>query len=66
MCGGADPDHHSLPGSKWSCSLPRIVLQDAMSEVTKICPPLKLRVFVDDIAALLMVKTRKKLKWQRR
>ena len=47
-----------LPGSKWSCLLLRIVLQDALSEVTKICPSLKLRVFVDDITAL--VKGRKK------
>ena len=30
------------------------MLQDALSEVTKIYPPLKLRVFVDDITALLM------------
>ena len=30
-----------LPGSKWSCLLLRIVLQDAYSEVTKIYPPLK-------------------------
>ena len=41
----------NLPGSKWSCLLRRIVLQDASSEVTKNYPPLKLRVFVDDIAA---------------
>ena len=34
----------------------RIVLQDALSEVSKFYPPLKLRVFVDDITALLMVK----------
>ena len=34
-----------LPGSKWSCLLLRIVLQDALSEVTKIYPLLKLRVF---------------------
>ena len=34
----------------------RIVLLDALSEVTKFYPPLKLRVFVDDITALLMVK----------
>ena len=47
-----------LPGSKWSCPLSRIVLQDALHEVTKIDPPLKLRVFVDDITAL--VKGRKK------
>ena len=43
-----------LPGSKWSCLLLRLVLQDALSEVTKICPPLKLRVSVDDITALVM------------
>ena len=42
-----------LPGSKWSCLLLRIVLQDALSEVTKFFPSLKLRVFVDDITALV-------------
>ena len=36
-----------LPGSKWSCLLLSVVLQDALSEVTEIYPPLKLRVFVD-------------------
>ena len=36
-----------LPGSKWSCFLLRIVLQTALSEVPKVYPPLKLRVFVD-------------------
>ena len=36
-----------------------MVLQDALSEVTKIYPPLKLRVFVDDITALLKGKTEK-------
>ena len=41
-----------LPGSKWSCLLLKIVLQDAFSEVTKIFPFLKLRFFVDDITAL--------------
>ena len=45
-----------LPGSKWSCSLLRIVLQDALSEVTKIYPPLNLRFFVDGITALLTEK----------
>ena len=48
----------SLPGSKWSCLLLRIVLQDALSEVTQIYPPLKLRVFVHDITA--QVKGRNK------
>ena len=38
-----------VPGSKRSCLLLRVVLQDALSEVTKIDPPLNLRVFVDDI-----------------
>ena len=47
-----------LPGSKWSCPLSRIVLQDALSEVTKIYPNLKLRVFVDDTTALLMGKNK--------
>ena len=55
-----------LPGSNWSCLLPRTVLQDALSEVTKIYPPLKLRVFVDDVTALLMGENREVLKWQRR
>ena len=36
---------------KWICLLLRSVLQDALSEVTNIYPPLKLRVFVDDITA---------------
>ena len=47
-----------VPGSKWSCSLLRIVLQDALGAVTNIYPRLKLRVFVDDITALLMGKKR--------
>ena len=38
-----------LTGFQWSCLLLRIVLQDAQSEVTKIYPLVKLRVFVDDI-----------------
>ena len=33
-----------LPGSKWSCLLLRVVLPDALSEVTNLYPPLKLRV----------------------
>ena len=41
-----------LPGSKSSCLLLRIVLQDALSEVMKIYPPLKLRVFVDITAVV--------------
>ena len=44
-----------LPGAQWSCLLLRIV--------TKVYPLLKLRVFVDDITALLMGKTRN---WLRR
>ena len=42
-----------LSGSKWSCLLLRIVLQDALSEVTKIYPRKKLRVIVDDITAFI-------------
>ena len=37
-------------GVACSCA---IVLQDALSEVTKILPPLKLRVFVDDRTAFM-------------
>ena len=63
MCGGAAPDHHGiLPGSEWSCLLLRIVLQDALSEVTKFFTPLKSRVFVDDITAHL--KGNKTGKWR--
>ena len=36
----------------------RIVLQDALSEVTKIYTTLKLRVFVDDITALVKRKNK--------
>ena len=48
----------TLPGSKRSCLLSRIVLQDALSELTKSFPSLKLRVFVDDITALVEGKYR--------
>ena len=47
-----------LPALKWSCLLFRIVLQDASSEATRIYPRLKLRVFVDDVTALLRWKTK--------
>ena len=47
-----------LPGSKWSCLLLQIVLQDALNEVTKIYLPLQLRVFVDDITGLLRGKNK--------
>ena len=43
----SSPSLATLPGSKWSYLLLRIVLQDALSKVTKIFPPLKLRVFLD-------------------
>ena len=54
-----------VSGSKWSCLLLRIELQDALSEVTKIYLLLKWKVFVDDITALLMVKEKKSLKRQK-
>ena len=47
-----------LPGSRWSCLLPRIVLQDALSEVAKIYTPLTLKVFVDGITVLLKEKNK--------
>ena len=55
-----------LPGSKWSYLLLRIVLQGALHEVTKIYPLLKLKVFVDDITALLRGRTSYWMKWQRK
>ena len=61
MCGGAAPDDITaiLPGSKWRCLLPRIVFQDALSEVAKIYPPPQnWEVFVDDITALSMGKNK--------
>ena len=64
-----------LPGSKWSFLFLRIVLQDALSEVTKIYPFLKLRVFVDDctapwtgknkeVAEMAKEEMRKKRSWE--
>ena len=41
-----------LPGSKWSCLRLRIVLQDALSDVTKKSTP----GFVDNITALVKRK----------
>ena len=55
-----------LPGSTWSCLLLRIVLQDALSEATQRYPPLKLRVFVDDITALFVVKNKEVAKMAQR
>ena len=55
-----------LPGSKWSRLLLRVVLQDPLREVTQIYFLFKLRVFVDDITALLMGQIWKWLKQQRR
>ena len=52
------PSRLSCQGPKWSCLLLRTALQDALSEVTKIYPSLKLRVSVDDITALLVGKNR--------
>ena len=53
MYGGAAPDHHGhAPWVKVVCCLLfRIVLQDALSEIMKVLPPLRLKVSVDDITA---------------
>ena len=47
-----------LPGPRWSCLLLRIVVQDALSQVTINYPTLKMRVFVDDITALVERKNK--------
>ena len=53
MCGRAAANRVLLPRPKWSCLLLRIVFQDALSGVMKNYPPLKLRVFADDITVLV-------------
>ena len=47
-----------LSGSTWSCLLLDFVLQDAFSEVMKVYPPLKRKVFVDDITAFMEGKNK--------
>ena len=61
MRGGAARDHHGylarvkveLLASTYFCAM-----QDALREAIGIYPPLKLRVFVDDVTALLMEKNK--------
>ena len=48
-----------LLGSIWSCLLLCIVLQNAPSEVMKVDPLLKLKVFVDDITAFMEGRNKK-------
>ena len=36
-----------IPGSKWSCLLLRVVIQDALSEVMMVCPPMRLKLLVE-------------------
>ena len=45
-----------LPAPKWSGLLLRIVLQDALSEVMKVYPPMKPKACVDDISAFMDVR----------
>ena len=47
-----------LPGSKWSWLLLRVVLRDALSEVMKVYPLLKLRVFVDFVTVFMEEKNK--------
>ena len=56
MCGGAAPDNNVHLARVEVELLLRIVLQDALSEATKIYPLLKLTVFDGDVTALLMGK----------
>ena len=59
MCGRAAHDHHCyLARFQAELFVLRIVLQDSLSEVTKICAILKLMVFVDDITALVKGKSK--------
>ena len=64
MCGGTLQTITSiLPGSKRSCLLLRIALQNALSEVVNMYVPLNLRVFVYDITALVKGKIKK---WEKK
>ena len=61
MRGGGAPDYHVYLARvkvELLASTDCIVLRDALSDVSKIYPPLKLRVFVNDITALSMGKNR--------
>ena len=49
-----------LHGSKWRCLLLHIVLIDALSEVMKVYPYMKLKVFVDHITVFMEGRKR----WQ--
>ena len=55
------PPRPFLRGSKWSCSLLLVVFQDALIDVMKAYPPLKLKLFVGDITAMWKGKTSKDL-----
>ena len=57
MRRGAAPNHHGHPPwLEMERLLLRSVLQDALSEVVKVHPPTKLKVFVDNITACLEVR----------
>ena len=52
LCGYFEYHGHFARIQAELLAIPHFVLQDALSEAMKIYPPLKLRVFVDDITAL--------------
>ena len=59
MCGGAAPDHHGHHARVQVELLASAYCAARRTEGSnKHLPPLKLRVFVDDITALLMVKNK--------
>ena len=59
MCGRANTDHHGHLAGVQVCLHQRIVLQDALSEVTKKLPSIEVVGFLrDDITALLMEKNK--------
>ena len=49
MLCGYRPSRPPVLGSTWCCLLLRIVPQDALSAVTSVFPPMKVKVFVDDL-----------------
>ena len=58
MCGGAATDHHGLL-ARVKVELLALSYCAASCVITKFYPPLKLRVFVDDITALLLGSNKK-------
>ena len=62
MCGGPAADNHSYPSRREVLVvILRIVMQDALSEVVKLYPQLKLNAYVDDMKVHVWAKNQEVL-----